>query len=51
MLTKKLEHGQFVWPSTTTTGRIALSPAQLTALRDGSEWRAPPARRKPELAG
>lgn len=51
MLTKKLEQGQFVWPSTTTTGRIALSPAQLTALLDGCEWRAPPARRRPELAG
>ncbi|MFL5289199.1 MAG: IS66 family insertion sequence element accessory protein TnpB, partial [Rhodopila sp.] len=37
MLTKKLEHGQFVWPSTTTTGRIALTPAQLTALLDGCE--------------
>jgi transposase len=34
MLTKKLEHGQFVWPSTTTTGQIALTPAQLTALLD-----------------
>ena len=51
MLTKRLEHGQFVWPSTTTTGRIALTPAQLTALLDGCEWRAPVARRKPELAG
>ena len=27
MLTKKLEQGQFVWPSTNTTGRIALTPA------------------------
>jgi transposase len=51
MLTKKLEHGQFVWPSTTTTGQIALTPAQLTALLDGCEWRAPVARRRPELAG
>jgi transposase len=51
MLTKKLEHGQFVWPSTTTTGRIALTPAQLTALLDGCEWRAPPPRRVPERMG
>jgi transposase len=51
MLTKKLEHGQFVWPSTTTTGRIALTTAQLTALLDGCEWRAPVVRRRPELAG
>jgi transposase len=51
MLTKKLENGQFVWPSTSTTGRIALTPAQLSALLDGCEWRVPVARRKPELAG
>ena len=51
MLTKKLEHGQFVWPSTTATERIVLTPAQLTALLDGCEWRAPVTRRRPELAG
>ncbi len=51
MLTKKLEYGQFAWPSTSTTGRIALSAAQLAALLDGCEWRAPPPRRTPELAG
>ena len=51
MLTKRLERGQFAWPSTTTTGRIALSPAQLAALLDGCEWRAPAPRRRPELAG
>ena len=51
MLTKKLEQGQFAWPSTTATGRIALSPAQLTALLDGCEWRAPPARHRSELVG
>ena len=51
MLTKKLEHGQFVWPSTSTSGRIALSTAQLAALLDGCEWRASPPRRMPELMG
>jgi transposase len=51
MLTKRLEQGQFVWPSSSTTGRIALSSAQLAALLDGCEWRAPVARRRPELAG
>jgi hypothetical protein len=34
MLTKRLEHGQFAWPSAAATGRIALSPAQLAALLD-----------------
>jgi transposase len=51
MLTKRLEQGQFVWPSASTTGRIALSSAQLAALLDGCEWRAPVPRRRPELAG
>ena len=51
LLTKRLEQGQFVWPSTTTTGRIALSAPQLAALLDGCEWRAPQPRRRPELAG
>lgn len=51
LLTKKLEHGQFVWPSTTTSGRIALSASQLAALLDGCDWRAPMAPRRPELAG
>jgi len=51
MLTKRLERGQFTWPSASTTGRVMLSPAQLAALLDGCEWRAPTARRRPELAG
>jgi transposase len=51
MLTKRLERGQFVWPSASTTGRIALSSAQLAALLDGCEWRAPVANRRPALAG
>jgi transposase len=51
LLTKRLEQGQFIWPSTTTTGRIALSASQLAALLDGCDWRAPVARRRPELAG
>ena len=51
MLTKRLERGQFAWPSTSTTGRIMLSAAQLAALLDGCEWRARPRVRTPELAG
>jgi len=51
MLTKRLEHGQFAWPSATSSGRIALSAPQLAALLDGCEWRAPVARVRPELAG
>ncbi len=51
MLTKRLEQGQFVWPSATSTGRIAISPPQLAALLDGCEWRAPALVRRPALAG
>ena len=51
LLTKQLEQGQFVWPTTATTGCIGLSTAQLAALLDGCEWRAPVPRRRPELAG
>jgi transposase len=51
MLTKRLEQGQFVWPSASTTGRIALWSPQLAALLDGCEWRAPAPRRRVELAG
>jgi len=51
MLTKRLEQGQFVWPSAPSTGRIALSPPQLAARLDGCAWRAPAPRRRPALAG
>jgi transposase len=51
MLTKRLEKGQFVWPSATSAGKIALSAPQLAALLDGCEWRAPIQVRRPELAG
>ena len=50
MLTKRLEQGQFVWPSATSSGRIALSAPQLAALLDGCEWRVPVPVRRPELA-
>jgi len=52
MLSKRLERGgQFAWPSASTTGRIQLTAAQLAALLDGCEWRAPAPPRRPVLAG
>lgn len=51
LLTKRLEHGQFAWPSASTTGQIQLMAPQLAALLDGCEWRAPVRPRRPELAG
>ena len=50
MLTKRLERGYFIWP-TTSTGAISLTPAQLATLLEGCEWRAPVPSRRPELAG
>jgi transposase len=51
MLTKRLERGQFIWPSTKATGAVALSSSQLAALLEGCEWRAPVHARRPLLAG
>ena len=50
LLTKRLEHGHFIWP-TTSTGAISLTAAQLATLLEGCEWRAPVASRRPALAG
>lgn len=50
LFTKRLERGQFIWP-TTTQGAVALSAAQLATLLEGCEWRAPVPARRPELAG
>ena len=40
LLTKRLERGHFIWP-TTSTGAISLTAAQLATLLEGCEWRAP----------
>jgi transposase len=50
LLTKRLERGGFVWP-TTGTGSIALTVGQLATLLEGCEWRAPQPRGRPLLAG
>jgi transposase len=50
LLTKRLERGHFIWP-TTSSGAISLTPAQLATLLEGCEWRAPVPTRRPELAG
>jgi transposase len=47
---KRLEQGRFVWPST-GTGRVSLTPAQLSMLLEGIDWRMPVRIRRPELAG
>jgi transposase len=50
LFSKRLERGHFVWP-TTDTGRVSLSPAQVSMLLEGIDWRMPQRVRRPELAG
>jgi transposase len=50
LFSKRLERGHFVWPST-HTGRVSLTPAQLSMLLEGIDWRMPQRIRRPELAG
>ena len=40
LFSKRLERGHFVWP-TTNTGRVSLSPAQVSMLLEGIDWRMP----------
>ena len=38
LLAKRLEKGRFVWPQA-TSGSVSLTPAQLSMLLEGNEWR------------
>ena len=48
LFAKRLEHGKFVWPQV-THGTVALTPAQLSMLLEGIDWRRP-ARTAPNRA-
>jgi transposase len=50
LFSKRLERGHFVWPMS-ETGSVSLTPAQLSMLLEGIDWRAPQRVRRPELAG
>ena len=50
LFSKRLEQGHFVWPAT-STGPVSLTPAQLSMLLEGIDWRMPARVRRPELAG
>jgi transposase len=50
LLAKRLEKGHFQWP-VTDTGRVSLTPAQLSMLLEGIDWHMPVRVRRPELAG
>jgi len=52
---KRLDRGRFTWPSTQPspdgTASITLTPAQLSMLLEGLEWRTLVPSRQPMLAG
>jgi transposase len=50
LFAKRLEKGRFIWPIT-RTGVVTLSPAQLSMLLEGIDWRAPRRTSAPQLAG
>jgi transposase len=49
LLAKRLERGRFVWPQA-TEGTVALTPAQLSMLLEGIDWRRPVRTAEPQLA-
>lgn len=50
LFSKRLERGRFVWPSS-ADGKLILSPAQLSMLLEGIDWRAPQRTWRPLTAG
>ncbi|MGE0430370.1 MAG: IS66 family insertion sequence element accessory protein TnpB [Hydrogenophaga sp.] len=49
LLSKRLERGRFIWPQA-SDGRVVLTPAQLSMLLEGIDWRMPTRTQVPELA-
>ena len=45
---KRLERGRFVWPQA-ASGTVHLSPAQLSMLLEGIDWRRPTRTWQPEM--
>ena len=50
LFSKRMDRGRFVWP-VIATGTVALSPAQLSMLLEGIDWRRPERAWRPSLAG
>ena len=50
LFSKRLEKGRFVWPSA-TTGKVTLTPAQLSMLLEGIDWRTPERTWRPLTSG
>ena len=49
LFAKRLEKGRFVWPQA-KEGAVSLTPAQLSMLLEGIDWRMPARTWRPELA-
>lgn len=49
LFAKRLERGRFIWPQA-SDGSIHLSPAQLSMLLEGIDWRRPERSWRPERA-
>src|ERR1700720_3457773 len=50
LFAKRLERGRFIWPQA-EQGAAVLTPAQLSMLLEGIDWRMPRRTWRPELAG
>ena len=51
LFAKRLEKGRFIWPLDEPGEAVTLTPAQLSMLLEGIDWRAPVRTFRPELAG
>ena len=50
LFSKRMDRGRFVWPVTATEA-VHLTPAQLSMLLEGIDWRRPERTWQPSLAG
>ena len=49
LFSKRLENGRFVWPKA-SSGTVHLTPAQLSMLLEGIDWRRPQRTHAPQLS-
>ena len=49
LFAKRLERGRFIWPQA-TSGTVSLTPAQLSMLLEGIDWRRPVRSYDPQMA-
>ena len=49
LFAKRLERGRFIWPQV-QNGTVSLTPAQLSMLLEGIDWRHPRRTQAPELS-